>query len=226
MSDLYREIKKLTNRKYEISRRAGILKWKHRDSEEFKQLCAEYEEIEQALDVIAKEFPVTPFMVQQIVSKYTGKDYRLKSFRETYMDDGDVYYSHRFVVCLLNKDNKYFDYEQHKKVVHDKSRPEETYDEYCIDTKDFVELNKSLNWTGFTGPYILASSDEAGFRPILPPSDYLQTINYTKILTANFYDNFSSFDFQHLIRDMLKNYFEDIKIDEKQNNATQPGNEE
>ena len=86
-----------------------------------------------------------------------------------------------------------------------------------------VELNKSLTWTGFDGPYILASSDESGFRPILPPSDYLQTINYTKILTSNFYDNFSSFDFQHLIRDILKRYFEDIKIDEKQATSTQPG---
>jgi len=225
MTNLYREIKNLTYRKQEIRNQAGLLKWKKRDTDEYRALCAEHEEIEQALSVIEKEFPITPFMMQQIVSKYTGEEYKLKSFRETYMDDGDVYYSHRFVVCLLNKDNKFFNYEQHKQVIHDRANPEETYDEYCIDTKDFVELNKSLTWTGFDGPYILASSDEAGFRPILPPSDYLQTINYTKILTSNFYDNFSSFDFQHLIRDMLKNHFESIEIDEKSAKPSELGEE-
>lgn len=223
MSDLYIEINKLTNRKYEINRRGGILRYKARESEEYKQLCKEYEEIEEALDVIAREFPVTPYMMQQIVSKYTGKDYKLKSFRETYMDDGDVYYSHRFAVCLLDESNNFYNYEQNGKRIFDRARPDEFYDEYCIDTEDFVELSKTLSSTGARGCYEIASSYESGFRPILPPSDYLQTINYTKILTSNFYDNFSNFDFQHIIRDMLKSYFEDIKIDEKSTKPSEPG---
>ena len=70
--------------------------------------------------------------------------------------------------------------------------------------------------TGATGSYELASTFESGFKPILPPSSYLQTINYTKNLTSSFYDNFSNFDFQHIIRDMIKSYFEDIKINESE----------
>ena len=51
MTDLYREIKRLTDRKKEISRKAGILKYRHvhEGSEEYVELCKEYEEIEVVL---------------------------------------------------------------------------------------------------------------------------------------------------------------------------------
>ena len=227
MTDLYREIKRLTDRKKEISRKAGILKYRHvhEGSEEYVELCKEYEEIEAALKVIEQEFPITPFMLEKIVSKYTGKNYKLKSFRETYEDDADIYYSHRFVVCLLDENNKFYNYDKSGKKMYDRARPDEYYDEYCIDTEEFVELTKTLSSTGATGSYELASTFESGFKPILPPSSYLQTINYTKNLTSSFYDNFSNFDFQHIIRDMMKSYFEDIKIDEKSAKQAECGDE-
>ena len=211
-NNLYRKIKTLTERKYELKRLGGYIKHDEARRKEFESMVEEYQQIESTLDYITKNCVISPLMVEKIISKKEQTDYVLKIFRETKVVDGKTVRTGDFVACYLNRKNKYFDYDvnglSYKNMF---GIPTERYTNYDLPSEEFQELVKSLRRTD---SYVLATRAEQSFVPTLPPSDYLEGVNFIKFFTCGTADEFVSFNFQHLIRFDLKQYLEDINADE------------
>ena len=79
--NLYREIKALVERKKSIRRQGLYIKHDKSKQAEFEALVKEYNEIDEALKVIEKEFFISALMLEKIISKNKKKDYKFKIFR-------------------------------------------------------------------------------------------------------------------------------------------------
>ncbi|MBQ8909224.1 MAG: hypothetical protein IJY90_02955, partial [Clostridia bacterium] len=53
-NNLYRKIKQLVDRKYELKRLGGIIKFDKTKRAEYEQYCIQYQQIENTLDYIIK----------------------------------------------------------------------------------------------------------------------------------------------------------------------------
>ena len=137
--------------------------------------------------------------------------YKLKIFRETDVKENHVYYTGRFVACYLNPSNKYYDYaENGKSYKNNLGLPTETYTNYAITKENFAKLALSIPTTK---SYVIATSSEQTFVPILPPSDYLEVVNFTKLFVYGYVDSFVSDSFQKTIKPEIKQYLETIDAD-------------
>ena len=210
-NNLYSKIATLVERKYQLKRIGGIIKHDKTKREEFEMYAKEYTKIEDTLDYIIKNCYISPMMVADIISVKEDGPYKLKIFRETDVKENHVYYTGRFVACYLNPSNKYYDYaENGKSYKNNLGLPTETYTNYAITKENFAELALSIPTTK---SYVIATSSEQTFVPILPPSDYLEVVNFTKLFVYGYVDNFVSDSFQKTIKPEIKQYLETIDAD-------------
>lgn len=206
--NLYRSIKTLTDEKNKLYRNAGIIKFDKEKRDEYIKMCKRYEQICDMLKEIENKYIITCLDVEKIISKNLKKEYKLKIFRETYEENGNTYYSTRFIACFLNDTNKYFNYDKNGfTLVNLGKKRDEVYPNYDLTEEEFAELKASLTKTD---SYTLARSEELNFVPAIPPSCYLEKINFIENFTRNSFDDFASFNFQHLIKFWLKQEIETI----------------
>ena len=210
---LYRKICSLRNTLQEKNNEAAMVMWSDgKKSEKFKNLIAEKEKIEEELEKISREYPITPLMMSDIITSYMKDDYQLKLFRETANNGEFDYYTERFIVCYLNKSNEFYSYDQGGKVFPNlRGLPTEQYINYPLDTSTYKHLLDTLDGTG---SIVLANSDECSFRPCLPPSDYIEGINFTRMLTQRtYYDSVETDEFIKLAGTMLKYTLDQVMIE-------------
>ena len=206
VNNLYRKIKQLVARQWELKRIAGIIKHDKDKRAEFEKYATEYNQIDRTLDFIKQNCVISPIDVIDIISKKECENYVLKTFREIDEVDDRSFYTGRFISCYLNNKNKFFDYDKNG-VSYD---ADNKYINYAISKDDFKELISSLEKTN---SYVVANSEELSFIPAIAPSLYLARINFTKIFIDG-YNDFASYNFQHRIKFELKQYLEEINADE------------
>ena len=175
--------------------------------EEYQKILSDYNNVRNQLSVIEDRFIISPKDFAEILSKWTDKNYKLKVFRETVQKEGEVYYTYNYLICYLNSDNEFYSYENNGK----KSGQ---YINYSIDNKAFEKLMSSLSKTD---SYILSSSFDEEFHPTISHSDYIEGINFVKLFTSGYMNNIINFNFQHLIKPMVKSKLEDVFVDENLN---------
>ena len=214
--NLYRAIKSLVERQKEIRRKGVYIRHDKSKAEEFKALVKEYNEIDEALVVIEKEFFISAMMLEKIISKNMGKDYKLKIFREVVTRDEDIFYSYRFLMCYLDENNPFYNFDQNgRKGINLTGIREEQYTDYTVDTETFNQIHQSLRDPN-SESYFVASSEEANFYPCISPSSYIEGANFIKDFTGNWYGNKVISDyFIRIVRDMIKRELEEIKIDDE-----------
>lgn len=229
--NLYCEIKRLVDRKYEIKKLAGIIKYEMKHDvakkDEFKKLADEYEKIERTLDYIRKNCFISPLIVAKIITKKEGTPYTLKIFREIGEHNGHKFYTGNFIACYINEQNKYFNYDVdgvcYGNLCGD---PKEKYINYPLPSKEFNEVVGSLEKTK---AYLLATSKEQSFVPTLATGSYLEGINFIDLLIYGHVSDFICDNFQRSIKSVVKQYLEAIdaekflcefKKDEKQRDNT------
>ncbi len=206
-NNLYRKIRNSVIRQAELKRKAGIIKFDKTKREEFLRYVEEYNELDKVLDYIKKNCVISPIDVIDIISKKEGKEYVLKTFRETDdRGDGKRFYTGRFISCYLNNTNKFFDYNTNG-INYDLNGD---YVSYSLTKEQFNELVSSLEKTY---SYVVADYREIDFVPAISPTFYLEKVNFTKIF-INGYDDFAGYNFQHRIKFELKQYLEEIDADE------------
>ena len=204
-NNLYRVIRNAVYRQDELKRKAGIIKFDKEKREEYLKHIEEYKKLDEVLDYIKENCVISPIDVIGIISKKESKEYVLKTFRETHERDGKTFYTGRFVSCYLNSENKYFSYDTNGKYFHSSK----DYVNYALSKENFEELVSSLEETD---SYVLARTEELDFIPAIPPTFYLEKVNFTKFF-INGADDFVSYDFQHRIRFELQYYLEEIDAD-------------
>ena len=210
-NNLYLKIKSLVDRKYELKKLGGIIKFDKNKQELYQNYAAEYKQIEDTLDFITKNCHISPLMVADIISKKHGMTYVLKIFRETKVVDGRAIYTGNFIICYLNKQNKFFDYEQNGVSFSNRNGlKNETYINYELERKEFMQFLLSIT---STNAMILATSAEQSFIPTLFPSSYLEGINFVKLFVYGYVDDFVCDKFQHEIKLYIKEYLEGIDAD-------------
>ena len=210
--NLYYTMRRLLEESVKWHRIIGILKFDAEHKAEFKQAIKKYNEVEAKLDYIKENCIISPLMVSKIISKREEREYVLKIFRETDMFDSKCCYTGQFLACYLNSDNKYFDYDiDGKSFVNLNGVKGEQYVNYPLPREQFEELLYSLP---STNSYVLATSEEQTFKPVLPPSSYLEDVNFLEFFTKGRVDDFVSFNLPHRIKYDLKDYLEEIDSDE------------
>lgn len=205
-NNLYIKIRDSVIRQAELKRKAGNIKFDKTKREEFLKYIEEYNKLDKTLDYIKENCVISPIIVKDIISKKEGKEYVLKTFREYDLLDGKEFYTGRFISCYLNSENKYFSYDKDGRCYHSNN----DYVNYALSKENFEELESSLEETD---SYVLARTEELNFIPAIPPTFYLEKVNFTKFF-INCADEFASFNFQHIIRFELKQYLEEIDADE------------
>lgn len=204
--NLYITIRNTVLRQAELKRKAGIIKFDKEKREEYLKYVNEYNELDKNLDYIKENCVISPIIVKDIISKKEGKEYVLKTFRETREENGKTFYTTRFISCYLNNTNKFFEYDTNS-ISYDKNGD---YVSYSVTKDQFDELVSSLEKTD---SYVVADYREINFVPAISPTFYLEKVNFTKIF-INGYDDFASYNFQHRIKFELKQYLEEIDADE------------
>lgn len=223
-NNLYRAIKMLIEKQKELRRKGVYIKHDKSKRDEFEALVKEYNEIDEALDVIEKEFFISAKMLEQIISKNNKKDYKLKIFREVVTRDEDVFYSYRFLMCYLDENNPFYNFESNgRKNISWTGIPEEQYTDFTVDEETFKKIHESLK-NPDSESIFLASSEESNFYPCISPSSYIEGVNFIKEITGrSFGESIVSDYFSRIIRDMIKHELEEIKIDDEKIMPAQVG---
>lgn len=212
MKNLYWTIKLLYEEKIQLYRAGGKIKFDKEKREEYILMCKRYEQVCESLKALENKYVITCQDLAKIISKNLKQEYKLKIFQETYEKDGKTYYTNRFIACYLNDTNKFFNYDKDAFILNNWGlKQNEVYANYSLTEKEFAELKASLTQTN---SYILARSEELNFVPAIPPSCYLEKINFVKNFTRNSFDDFASFNFQHLTKFWLKQELETITPNE------------
>lgn len=212
-NNLYQTIKYLVDRKWELKKIGGYIKYDKSKRAEYELCAAEYNKIEKTLDFIKQNCFISSQKVAEILSKKHGTQYKLKIFRETGETAGETYYTRNFVICYLNNKNKYFNYDINGVTnVNWRGLPDaETLVNYSLSREQFKEMFMSL---GETGAYVLTTYRELNFVLTLQPSAHLESVNFLNLFLYGSVDDFVSSDFQHLIKPAIKQYLEQIDADE------------
>ena len=208
-NNLYDTIKSLVDRKQEIKKIGGIIKHDRSRRSEYEKLADEFNQIEDKLFYIRDNCVISPMKLTELISKKEDKEYRLKIFREICKYRNQPYYTGDFVVCYLDSDNKYFDCDQDAFSLSFTN--EEQYVNYSLSNKQFAELTSSLD---NEKSYVLATLKDQDFRPILPPSCYIERINFTRHFIFGYADKFVSDKFMNNVEDVIKGYLEGINAEE------------
>lgn len=210
-NNLYRKIKQLVDRKYELKRLGGIIKFDKTKRAEYEQYCIQYQQIENTLDYIIKNCVISAQKVAEIISASRGVPYALKIFRETTVHDDKTIYTGDFLACYLSNKNKYFNYDEGGERFRGLTgNGEKRYVNYPLPKEKFKDLRALL---GETDSFVLATAREQTFIPVLPPSDYLEKSNFIKLFVYGYVDTFVSDNFQRLIKNDLIQYLEGIDAD-------------
>lgn len=209
-NNLYKLIKSLHEEDKKLYHLAPRIRFDKNQADLYKKICDRREEIYRTLKAIESKYVITCQDLEKIISKAKRKHYKLKIFRETYTKNGETYLTNRYIACYLNKSNSYYNYDKDGFELKNLWCPkEETYVNYALDTKEFVEFKKSLEETD---SYILSNSDELTFIPALAPSCYLEKINFVKTFTRNRFDDIANRNFQYAIDNWIKQALENVNI--------------
>lgn len=209
--NLYDKIQDLLERQRVLK---GIVKFAKNDTskqQEFAQYIAEYHEIEQQLDHIIQNCNISPMTVAEIISQKENRQYRLKIFRETENHNFKHYLTGNFIVCYLNDQNRFFNYQTNGTFASFTGNQNEQYSNYTLSQEQYEELITSLEETD---SYVLATNKDSRFIPTLPPSMYVEGINFIKYFITGQPDNFINLQFLHRVKYDLIVYLQQINADE------------
>ena len=126
-----------------------------------------YTQYEDELKAISKKYSVDCDKLAKIISKEKGEEYRFKVFKEIELYNGSEYYTHEYVACYVNKNNKYFN----------------TYCDSNIAVRlyqdDYKVMIDSLNENNS----IIVSTHRKERKFPINPCDYVTKMNFMDLVT-------------------------------------------
>ncbi len=209
-NNLYEKLKELIDRKWELNRIGGCIKHDKNKRAEFEKILDEYNKTDELIEHIRRNCLISPLKLAEIISKQENDEYKLKIFRELDENYDGTSYTGRFIACYLNSENEFFDSNEQPRIYKSLSSNEE-YTNNTLSSVDFGKLLSSL--TGNTN-YVISTSNELSFIPTLAPSLYLENINFTNLVVYERIDNTIRRQFQTIAENYVKQYLEQIDVDE------------
>jgi len=163
-----------------------------------------YEQYEDKLKAISKKYCVDCDKLAKILSKEKGEEYSLKVFKEIELYNGIDYYTHNYMVCYVNKNNRYFDtYCDHEKGI-------------CLYQDDYKVMIDSLNEDNS----ILVSTRENNRIFPVDPCEYITKINFMDLVTGRATAGLDILDqrFGKIVKSILKEKVKQIEVGKEELN--------
>jgi len=212
-NNLYNKIKSLTARKNEITQESKKILYDATKQEQLTKLIEEYNIIEATLTFISQKCVISPKKIEDLISNKEGSKYNLKIFREVEYNEEVSFHTGNFIVCYLNKDNRYFNYNSNGlSFINLLSNKSDKYVNYDLNKEDYEKLLKTLEETK---SYVLVSNKDIEKSILIsPPCVFLENVNLIRMFTKNVCDVFVNIDFQNEMYYEIKKYLENIDADE------------
>lgn len=199
MKSVYDLLTHLVNERERISDRCNLLKYDamHGEPEvkaEYDGLVARYKQVEQQISNLEKQYFIGINDMGKIISKYTGKHYVPKIFRELYNKDGQNYYTYSFIACYINDQNPYYSNENYQ---------------ICLMEDEYHKLLDGINGKAHTIQF--SGSEMFEFEQLFP-AGLVEHANFIKNCIYTFPNREISTDFKNRIKPLLIKHLQSLEV--------------